>query len=90
MFKRFKKAIERYSKVGPEDRCSRIRNFVSTFRQHEKVYEKLQEWAMDFNNEPAALDGRVLALETLMFGSGMLIFAIRWKGNARLNRSFYH
>lgn len=70
---KFKKAIERYSKVGPEDRCSRIRNFVSTFRQQEKVYEKLQEWAMDFNNEPASLDGRVLALETLMFGSNRVL-----------------
>lgn len=78
---RFKKAIERYSKVGPQDRCSRIQDFVSNFRKHEKVYEKLQEWAMDFNNEPAGLDGRVLQMETLMFGNSMLFVDRRFDIN---------
>jgi hypothetical protein len=69
---RFKKAIEKYSKVGPEDRCNRIKGFVSNFKKHKEVFEKLSEWAMDFDNEPASLDGRVLPLETLMFGNGEL------------------
>lgn len=69
---KFKKELERFSKVDPTERCQRLSNFVKNFKDNEKVKTELDKWQMDFNNSPAALTGRTLAAECLMFGKGVV------------------
>lgn len=62
---KFKKEIERFSKVGPVDRCERLSRFVSTFNRHESVQNELSSWRMNFSDGPVELTGRILENETL-------------------------
>jgi len=65
---RFKKALEKFSKVGPSERCSRLSSFVKTFRQQADVKEELDKWKVSFDAKPCEIAGRVLPPETLQFG----------------------
>jgi len=69
---KFKKELERFAKVGPTDRCSRLSSFVRNFKNDEKVKLELNKWAMDFSDTPASISGRVLLAESLMFGRGVV------------------
>jgi len=69
---RFKKALEAFSKVGPDERCNRLSSFVREFKTHEKVKTELAKWQMDFSTSPVELKGRTLEPETLMFGNGAI------------------
>lgn len=64
----FKKAVETFSKVGPNDRCKRLSEFVQRFKTDEKVKGELSRWQMDFESRPAEINGRILQFETLLFG----------------------
>lgn len=68
----FKKAVEQYSKVGPNDRCTRLSQFIGRFRSNEKVRGELERWQMDFDDRPAEIKGRVLPLETVLFGNNVM------------------
>jgi aubergine-like protein len=67
----FKRELEKFSKIGPAERCDRLTKFVNNFKSNEKVNVELKKWEMDFSNQPSALMGRTLQPESLMFGRGV-------------------
>jgi hypothetical protein len=69
---KFKKDMERFSKVGPDDRCERLSNFVSSFNQNELVQGELNNWRMNFSDRPIEFTARVLPTETLGFGKNVI------------------
>lgn len=68
----FKKAVEQYSKIGPNDRCSRLSQFVQRFRSEERVREELSRWQMDFESTPAKITGKILPYESILFGNNVV------------------
>lgn len=77
----FKRELEKFSKIGPAERCERLTKFVNNFKGHEKVKVELEKWQMDFINQPSSLVGRTLNPETLLFGRDVqktLDFKANW------------
>lgn len=69
---RFKRDLEKFSKVGPYDRSKRLSDFVKNFKNEEKVKAELDKWQMNFSQQPMELTGRVLPPESLMFGKNVI------------------
>lgn len=69
---RFKKELEKFSKVGPTDRCDRLSRFVHNFKNNTDVKAELSKWQIDLSTQPCQLEGRVLQPESLKFGNDLI------------------
>lgn len=69
---KFKRELEKFSKVGPSDRCGRLSSFVSNFKSNAGVKAELEKWQIDLSTSPCELDGRIIPPETLRFGDNAM------------------
>lgn len=71
-----KKDLDAITKLNPDVRYQRLRQFIDKITRHPESKKDLDEWQMDFSTNVVKVDALVLAPVTIAFGNVILFFCL--------------